>query len=56
MSKKVAVVTGYAGFIGSTFTEKLLERGYHVYCIDRFSYLSYEDTSQKLINNYKEQT
>ena len=53
MSKKVAVVTGYAGFIGSTFTEKLLERGYHVYCIDRFSYLSYEDISQKLINNYK---
>ena len=35
MSKKVAVVTGYAGFIGSTFTEKLLERGYQILIIDK---------------------
>ena len=40
MSKKIAVVTGYAGFIGSTFTEKLLEQGWHVYCIDKFTYVS----------------
>ena len=40
MSKKIAVVTGYAGFIGSTFTEKLLEKGWHVYCIDKFTYVS----------------
>ena len=40
MSKKVAVVTGYAGFIGSTFTRRLLEKGYYVYCIDKFSYVS----------------
>ena len=40
MSKKVAVVTGYAGFIGSTFTRRLLEEGYYVYCIDKFSYVS----------------
>ena len=40
MAKKIAVVTGYAGFIGSTFTEKLLEHGWHVYCIDKFTYES----------------
>ena len=40
MAKKIAVVTGYAGFIGSTFTEKLLEHGWHVYCIDKFTYVS----------------
>ena len=30
----------YAGFIGSTFTEKLLEMGGYVYCIDKFTYVS----------------
>src|SRR6056300_300459 len=40
MSKKVAVVTGYAGFIGSTFTRRLLEEGWYIYCIDKFSYVS----------------
>lgn len=40
MSKKVAIVTGYAGFIGSTFTRRLLEKGYYVYCIDKFSHVS----------------
>lgn len=40
MSRKIAVVTGYAGFIGSTFTQKLLEKGWTVYCIDKFTYVS----------------
>lgn len=40
MSKKIAVVTGYAGFIGSTFTRKLLEDGWKLYCIDKFNYVS----------------
>ncbi len=40
MAKKVAVVTGYAGFIGSTFTKRLLEEGWSVYCIDKFTYVS----------------
>lgn len=33
--KGVAVVTGYAGFIGFHFTKKLLEEGYIVYGIDK---------------------
>ena len=40
MAKKVAVVTAYAGFIGSTFTKRLLEEGWSVYCIDKFTYVS----------------
>jgi len=40
MPKKIAVVTGYAGFIGCTFTRRLLEEGWHVYCIDKFTYVS----------------
>ena len=40
MSKKIAVVTGYAGFIGCTFVRKLLEAGYYVHCVDKFSYYS----------------
>ena len=40
MSKKVGIVTGYAGFIGSTFTRRLLEEGWYLYCIDKFSYVS----------------
>lgn len=40
MSKKIAVVTGYAGFIGSEFTRKLCEKGYYVYAIDNFNYVS----------------
>ena len=49
MSRKVAVVTGYAGFIGSTFTRKLLEKGYYVFCIDKFTYVS--DSLQAQRNN-----
>lgn len=35
--KKVAVVTGGAGFIGSFLCEELLKRGMRVICIDNFS-------------------
>jgi dTDP-glucose 4,6-dehydratase len=33
---KIALVTGYAGFIGSHFTEKLLKSGWTVYGVDKF--------------------
>ena len=50
MSKKVAVVTGYAGFIGSTFTRKLLEEGWYLYCIDKITHVS--DTLQADRNHH----
>ena len=39
MPKQIAVVTGFAGFIGKTFTEKLLSKGWKVYGIDKFTYV-----------------
>src|SRR6056300_1771457 len=54
MAKKIAVVTGYAGFIGSTFTKKLLEEGWYVYCIDRFSHVSNIPQSDTLFSTYKD--
>ena len=35
LKKKIAVVTGCLGFIGKTFTEKLLSEGWYVYGIDK---------------------
>mgnify|MGYP003113157122 CR=1 FL=1 len=37
---KIAVVTGFAGFIGTTFTKQLLESGWRVYGIDKFTHVS----------------
>jgi len=37
---KTAVVTGFAGFIGTTFTKKLLDEGWKVYGIDKFTHVS----------------
>ena len=37
MKKKIMVVTGGAGFIGSHLTEKLVNLGYHVKVIDNLS-------------------
>jgi len=36
MHKKTALITGGAGFIGSHLSEKLLEAGYQVICMDNF--------------------
>ena len=36
MEKKIAVVTGGAGFIGSFLCEQLLKDGYRVICVDNF--------------------
>ena len=54
MAKKIAVVTGYAGFLGSTFTKKLLEEGWYVYCIDSFTHVSNIPQSDLLFNLYKD--
>ena len=37
---KTAVVTGFAGFIGTTFTQRLLHEGWKVYGIDKFTYVT----------------
>lgn len=37
---KIAVVTGCAGFIGSYFTQTLLEKGWYVYGIDKGTYVA----------------
>lgn len=40
MSKRIAIVTGCAGFIGLNFTRNLLEKGWLVYGIDCLTYVS----------------
>jgi dTDP-glucose 4,6-dehydratase len=52
MSKKVAVVTGYAGFIGCTFTRRLLEEGWYLYCIDKFTHVSNMLEADRLHKEY----
>ena len=37
---KTAVVSGFSGFIGTTFTMQLLKRGWKVYGIDKFTHVS----------------
>jgi len=37
---KTAVITGFSGFIGTTFTMQLLKRGWKVYGIDKFTHVS----------------
>jgi len=43
MSKKRAVITGGAGFIGSHLCKRLLDEGYKVICIDNFITGSHEN-------------
>ena len=53
MPQKIAVVTGCLGFIGKTFTEKLLSEGWYVYGIDKNTYVAnkpFEYERLKLVN------
>ena len=52
MSKQIAVVTGCAGFIGITFTKLLLEQGWLVYGIDKFTYVANFEEIQRLADIY----
>ena len=52
MYKRIAVVTGCAGFIGTTFTRLLLEKGWLVYGIDKFTYAANEQEMAWLLNTY----
>ena len=50
--KKIAVVTGCAGFIGTTFTRVLLEKGWTVYGIDKLTYVANDIDMSWLIGEY----
>ena len=52
MYKHIAVVTGCAGFIGTTFTRLLLEKGWLVYGIDKFTYVANFEEVQWLADTY----
>ena len=52
MFKQIAVVTGCAGFIGITFTRLLLEKGWLVYGIDKFTYVANFEEVQWLADTY----
>jgi dTDP-glucose 4,6-dehydratase len=48
---KTAVVTGYAGFIGSALTEYLLSAGWYVYGIDKLTYAANKEFVAKISNH-----
>ena len=51
LKNKTAVVTGFSGFIGTTFTMQLLKRGWNVYEIDTLTHVSNRKlTAQKQEN------
>ena len=50
--KKIAVVTGCSGFIGTTFTRVLLEKGWIVYGIDKLTYVANDIDMSWLLNSY----
>lgn len=49
---RIAVITGCAGFIGTTLTEKLLASGWHVYGIDKLTYVANVSFIDKLQKEY----
>ena len=53
MSRKIAVVTGCASFIGINLTEKLLSSGWYVYGIDKLTYVANSKEVYKLAQGYK---
>lgn len=53
MSKKIAVVTGFAGFIGTTFTKRLLKDGWKVYGFDKFTHVSNHSLTSKFHDNFE---
>ena len=53
MTKKIAIVTGCASFIGINLTQKLLTQGWYVYGIDKLTYVANKEALFTTINSYK---
>lgn len=51
--RRIAVVTGCAGFIGSNFVNKLLQEGWYVYGIDKATYVANLDYMSHLSMTYQ---
>lgn len=49
---KTAIVTGFAGFLGTTFTKKLLSEGWKVYGIDKFTYVHNKTLTRANLKNF----
>lgn len=52
MTKRIAVITGFAGFIGINLTEKLLSEGWHIYGIDKLTYAANKNRIGELMGRY----
>jgi dTDP-glucose 4,6-dehydratase len=52
MTKKIAIVTGCASFIGINLTQKLLNAGWYVYGIDKLTYVANKDALVNLVNSF----
>lgn len=50
MNKKLIVVTGAAGFIGSNFVRKVSQLGYHVIGLDKLTYAGHRENLEKISN------
>lgn len=50
---KTAIVTGFAGFIGTTFTKRLLAEGWKVYGIDKFTHVCNQSLINTKNNNFE---
>lgn len=50
---KTAVVTGFAGFIGTTFTKRLLAEGWKVYGVDKFTHVCNNELVKANVDNFE---
>ena len=48
---KTVYITGCFGFIGSYITRECLNRGWHVYGVDKMSYASFKDVYDEFIKH-----
>ena len=51
MANKTVYITGCFGFIGSYITRACLEKGWHVYGVDKMTYASFDDAYNEFIEH-----